>query len=225
MASAVPVLLRRPGSFGAVQRLRALPAPVLLGVAALLGLLLGGLTSYGQTVLPDAISSVANSSGGWTLVTVLVVALLKRGPGWSAVFAPVCFTGLTLGYQVVSTMRGYPTSELFFLAAGLVVGPFVGVATAWLRRRGWRPALAAALLGGIGIGEGLDGLLVLLGSTSPVYWSLDVAGGVALVAVVCVRRTTRGWHRVAAIAGAAVVAAAFLLAYSGGSVLTGLLDL
>lgn len=210
MASIAPAR----ASESALTRLRALPAPLLVLVAGLLGLIGGGLTSFAQTVLPPALAPAANSSGGWTLLTVLVVALLRLRPAWSAAAATLCFTALTLGYRLVSTMRGYPTSEVLFLLAGLVVGPFVGVATAWLRDRGWRPAAAAALLGGIGVGEGLYGLLVVASSTSPVWWVLEIAGGVALAVVVCARRATRAGQRLLALGGVALVAAAFVTAYS-----------
>lgn len=207
-----------------VRRLRALPPAAMLAVAAGLGLAAGGATSFGQTVLPDAISSFANSSSGWTLLVVLTVALLRADPAWSAAIGTVGFTALTLGYQVVSTARGYPTSELFFLIAGLVVGPFVGVATAWLRTRGWRPACSAALLGGIGLGEGVFGLTVIAATTSPVYWTLVVVTALVLIAVVAVRRAQRWPERLLGPAGALLVAAAFLLAYTGGSGLEGVLD-
>lgn len=210
MASIAPAR----ASDGALARLRALPAPMLVVVGGLLGLAGGGLTSFAQTVLPPALAPAANSSGGWTLLTVLVVALLRLRPAWSAAAATVCFTTLTLGYQLVSTMRGYPTSEAFFLLAGLVVGPFVGAATAWLHDHGWRPAAAAALLGGIGVGEGVFGLVVVASSTSPVWWVLEIAGGVALAVVVCVRRTTGAGQRLLVLGGVAAVATAFLGAYS-----------
>ena len=42
------------------------------GLAAGLALLLGALTSLGQSVLPDAVQPLANSASGWTLLTILV---------------------------------------------------------------------------------------------------------------------------------------------------------
>lgn len=41
--------------------------------AAVAALLLGGLTSVAQGVLPDAVRPLANSVSGWTLLTILVL--------------------------------------------------------------------------------------------------------------------------------------------------------
>lgn len=100
------------------------------------------------------------------------------------------------------------------LTFGILVGPFVGLAAAWLRARGLRTALATAALAGVGVGESVDGLTVVADSTSPVYWSAIGLGGVALLTVMLVRRVRGPVPVLCAVAGTVAVAAAFLVTYS-----------
>ena len=176
---------------------------------------LGGLTSFGQTVLPDAVSSFANSASGWTLLTVLVVAAARVGTAASGVLGATSFLAIVLGYQTTSVLRGFQDSEELFLVVAVVVGPFVGIAAAWLRRRGVHAALAVALLAGIALGEAAYGLTVVAASTSPVYWVLIGGAGIVLLLVVCVGRLDSVAHRALAAGLAFVTAVAFLGAYGG----------
>lgn len=177
-------------------------------------LVLGGLTSFAQELLPGWISSFANSASGWTLLTVLLVWWL-RGPWWlSALAGAAGFVLLTLGYTAVSTLRGFVYDPTFFTVIAIVVGPFVGLAACWVRRRDLRAAAATALLAGIGLGEAAYGLTVIGTTTSPVYWVVIAALSVALLAVMAARRLQRPVPVGIAIAGTAVVAALFNVAFS-----------
>lgn len=140
--SATPDLLR--------FRMRALPA-VLMSLAV--ALLLGAGTSWGQGALPDAVSSFANSASGWTILTALIVWAIRSRTGLSALLGAVCFVGLVLGYTLASELRGLSYNPVFFGLVGVVVGPFVGVAASWLRRREWRAAAGVGLLSGIAVGS------------------------------------------------------------------------
>lgn len=173
---------------------------------------LGGATSFAQGFLPAAFASFANSASGWTLVTVLLLAAGRFRPVPSAVLGAVCFVLLTLGYTAVSALRGLTYDPVFWVLVGVVVGPVVGLATAWLRTRDVRAALGTAALAGVGLGEAVYGLTVVAGSTSPVYWVLVGATALGLLAVV-VRRLRRRAHAVLAVALTAVVAAGLLLTY------------
>ncbi len=106
------------------------------GLAAGLALLLGGLTSLGQTVLPDAVQPLANSASGWTLLTMGVLWWLRTYTWVSAALGAVCFVLLNVGYAVVSGARGFSYSPVLWSVVGIVVGPFVGLAVAWARQRG-----------------------------------------------------------------------------------------
>ncbi len=132
---------------------------LLLVVAS--GFVLGGLTSFAQTFLPDALRPFAKSASGWTLLTAVIVWGSRSRPALSAVSGALSFAMLVLGYQTVSTLRGYVTSEELFLAIGLVVGPFIGVAASWLRRTDVYAALGCAVVSGVAVGESLYGLVLL----------------------------------------------------------------
>lgn len=64
---------------------------------------------------------------------------------------------LLLGYSVAAQLRGYYYDPTTWLVIGIVVGPFVGVAAAWLRGTGLGAALAAGVLAALAL---LVGMLV-----------------------------------------------------------------
>lgn len=150
-------------------------------VVTIVSLVLGGLTSFGQTVLPGALNGLANSSSGWTLATAAVVVVARRGTRLSALLGMLSFVALPVGYSLVSDWRGYPFDPDFWAAVGVVAGPFVGAAAANLRSRGRRLALAAGLLAGILIGEALHGFLVVIDTVGPSFALLLTALGVLLI--------------------------------------------
>lgn len=190
---------------------------VLLGQFALVALgsaVLGGLTSFAQTFLPEALLPFANSASGWTLLTALMVGFCRARTAPSAVFGATSFVLLVLGYQVVSGLRGFPTNETLFLIVGLVVGPFVGVAASWLHRGGWRSIIGCGVLAGIALGECAYGLILVLESTGWFYWTVIGIVGIALTTHTAVRRVRATWARGVLIGLVAAVAVAFFIAYS-----------
>jgi hypothetical protein len=181
---------------------------------AVSSLLLGALTSLAQGWLPDAVSSFANSASGWTVVTVLLLTGVRAGPAVAAVLGATSFVLLTVGYAAAAQLRGLFYDPTLFAVVGVVVGPFVGVATSWLRAQpSWRPALSTALLAGIGVGEASYGLTAVAETTSPVYWWLIGALGLSLLGTMLLRRIQGMW-RPMAVLGTCLTAAAFLSAYS-----------
>ena len=185
-----------------------------IGAVVLLSILLGGATSWAQGALPSELRSFANSATGWTVLTVLLVFWSRARTGSAAVLGAVSFVLLVLGYAVASQLRGLWYDPLLFSAVGVVVGPFVGVATSWLRATGVRAALGAALLAGIGIGEAIYGLTVVRETTSPVYWSVIGVAALALLVGLLVRRIRGALPVVLATGGTAAVALVFVVAYS-----------
>ncbi|MFI6424543.1 DUF6518 family protein [Promicromonospora sp. NPDC050880] len=185
-----------------------------LAVVAL-SFLLGGLTSYAQGFLPDSFASFANSASGWTVLTASLLYWSRMRTGPAAVLGAVSFVLLVLGYTVASQVRGLVYDPLLFSVVGVVAGPFVGMAAVWLRAAGVRAALGTALLAGIGAGEALYGLTVVRETTSPVYWTLIGVAGLALLAVMLVRRIRGAVPVALAVAGTVVVGVAFVAAYSG----------
>lgn len=194
------------GPRSSVRRLAAQLA--VLVVVTFLG---GVLTFFAQGLLPEGLASFANSASGWTLVTALAVWALRAAPVPAAVFGAVGFVLLVVGYAVAAGWQGLYYDPRFFGAIGLLVGPFVGLAASWLDARGWRAALGAGFLAGIGIGESAYGLVQVAATTSPVYWVLIGVVGVALLVRTAVRRASVG---IAATGVAAAVAVMFFVVYS-----------
>lgn len=179
-----------------------------------LSLVLGGATSWGQFLLPEGIVSIANSSSGWTLITALLVSV-ARLPLWPSVVAGAgSFVLLTVGYALVSDWRGFFYDPTFFVVVGVIVGPFVGAAAAWIRGCGVPAALASALLAGIGVGEAVYGLTVVADSTSPVYWWIIGSAGVLLLGGMTGWRLRGVYPRLIAVVGTLLVAGAFLATYT-----------
>jgi hypothetical protein len=173
---------------------------------------LGGATSYAQTHLPDALAPFANSASGWTILTVLVVAACRAKSVPSAIFGAASFVALVLGYQVVSGLRGFPTSETLFLIVGVIVGPFVGIAASWLRRDGWRVVLSCGALSGIAVGEAMYGLILVVSTTGWFYWTL-----IGLIGLVLVARTAHRLNsvrtRLSLLGGVILVGAGYFFAF------------
>lgn len=194
-----------------VARLTA-PLPARLAIVVATALVLGGLTSIGQAVLPDELSSLANSVSGWTLPTVVLVLLTARSYREAAVSGALAYVALTLGYAVVSTMRGFPFDPLTWGVIGVVAGPVVGAATFALRGRPMQAAVGGGFLAGMLIGEGVYGLTVVADTTSPVYWWLVIGLGAALLVGLAARlRDIR--PIVVLVSVAALLTVAFVTAY------------
>jgi len=185
-----------------------------VGAVVVASFLLGMLTFYAQGFLPDAWRSFANSASGWTLLAALLVFCAQVSTRVAAVLGALSFLLLVLGYAAGAQLNGLSYSPVLFGVVGVVVGPFVGLAAAWLRARRVRAALATALIAGIFTGEAVYGLTVIADSTRPEYWvAIGVVGIVLLVGMLSTR--VRGWVPVTvAVLGTAAVAAAFLAAYS-----------
>lgn len=183
-------------------------------LVVLAGFLLGGLTSYAQGFLPEAFSSFANSSSGWTILTVALVFWSRLRTGPAAALGTATFVVLLLGYSVAAQLRGYYYDPTTWLVIGIVVGPFVGVAAAWLRGTGLGAALAAGVLAGVGLGEAVYGLTVVHETTSPVYWSVLGVAALALLVGMLVRRVRGPLPAAVAVVTALVVTAGVPVGYA-----------
>lgn len=155
-------------------------------------LLLGGLTSWAQGFLPDALASFANSPSGWTVLTVLLVAAVRPSLPMGAVLGVASFVSLVLGYTVASELRGLTYSPVLWGVVGLLAGPFVGAAAAALvGRRALLAGLGAGALAGVLVADGIYGLTVVDETTSPVYWTACLVLGAVLVVVTGIRLRER----------------------------------
>ncbi|MEV4730422.1 DUF6518 family protein [Saccharopolyspora sp. NPDC049426] len=191
-------------------------------VAVVCGLIAGAATAIAQGTLPAWLSSLANSSGSWTLLAFLLAL-----PAPTAASGAVCGFGSLLsmlaGYVLTDLLRGYPASTglmVFWSAAALIAGPLLGVGAQWLRRRpGTRAALGLSALCGVLLGEAGYGLLVIAQSTSPVYWWGQGIVGVLLLAAGAGWKLRGPGPVVQAMLFTAAVAMAFVVAYTHGPAL------
>jgi hypothetical protein len=183
-------------------------------VVAAASFLFGALTFFAQGFLPDAVRSFANSASGWTLVTVLLLTAVRAGPAAAVLLGATSFVLLTLGYSAAAQLRDLFYDPTLFALVGVVVGPFVGVATSWLRAvHPWQAALGTALLAGIGVGEARFGLTTVADTTSPVYWVLIGAAALALLVAMLVHRIRGVLWKLLAVVGTCLTAAAFVVSY------------
>ncbi len=196
------------------RRSTTVPAGVLVTLVVLaVGLVLGGATSYAQTALPGALLPIANSSSGWTVLTVLIVWIARRRAVLSALLGVVAFEALVEGYAIVSRWRGFDDTELLFLAIAVPAGVAVGVAASWLRTCDRRAAAAAGLLAGIGLGETAFTLLVRQAGAGLPYWTVIALLSVTLLIAVAITRLRRLPLIALEIGLALVFGALFLIAY------------
>ncbi|MFD3443224.1 DUF6518 family protein [Microbacteriaceae bacterium 4G12] len=192
-------------------------------LGAVVGLLLGGATSFGQQYLPDDLRSFANSNSGWTLLAFVVTVVFTRWRSarrwWvAAVLGLVVFHALLQGYVNVSTLRGFPDSygpgDFYFTVATLA-GPVIGLAGfAWRSASGPLRAVGVAVIAAVMIGDGVWGLLRVVETTGWLYWALSIMIGTGMLTWVVLRRLDRPRDRVLAVALAAVGAAAFALLFT-----------
>ena len=191
----------------------------LIAIVVCLGgaLVLGGLTSFGQQYLPPWINSFANSAGGWAMLTFLLVWLGRARPLLAGILGVVAFEALNEGYGLVSGWRGSfysaPFSSIWTLA-GLAAGPVLGVAAS-LTRYGtstWR-LMGVTPLSAVLLGDGVWGLLRVSDTTSPVYWSLEIALSVLFMVLAIARSRPPTRARLLALAVWLVGSVAYFVAF------------
>ena len=182
-------------------------------VAAVAALLLGGLTSLGQTVLPDAVAPAANSASGWTLLTILLLWWLPTRPWVTMLLGAVCFVLLNVGYAVVADARGFFYSPLLWSVVGVIVGPFVGLAVAWARQRvvPRRAAVGYGFLAGLMLGDAVSGFVRVRDTTGWFYWAALGIAAVIWVVVLAVRRFSGRRDRLVLVAMTVCTAAALVI--------------
>lgn len=147
-------------------------------VSMAIGLAVGVLTSFGQTVLDDPWNSLSNAVSPW-LTTAFVVGTLHTRTR-TAIWAGVAATLLqVVGYYVTSDLRGYGGSTTYvtlWSICAIVGGPLFGAAG-----RSWRRAapagLGAALLVAAYASEAVVGFQLRLDYTA----NAVLFGAIALV--------------------------------------------
>jgi hypothetical protein len=152
----------------------------------------GALTSFGQTYLPDELRSLANASGPWFVVVMGALVVAHPRPVLAIILGVLALIVMNEAYGVVSRWRGFSYGgglSSMWNQIALLVGPVAGIAATWLRSS--QPvliALGASAPAAVLIGEGLFGLTVVNDTTSPVFWTIELAAGIGVVVVTAVTR-------------------------------------
>jgi hypothetical protein len=110
----------------------------LMMIVLAIGTALGVLKAYVQAWLPESLGSLANSSGTWCLVAVLL-ALLATIQMMAALFGALTLGALLVGYVLGSALRSNHSSTgfiAFWLLAAIVIGPLLGIAAYRVRPKG-----------------------------------------------------------------------------------------
>jgi hypothetical protein len=199
----------------AVARVQA--AGTLLVVAVALGL--GALTDLGQAWLPQSSASLANSGASWAAVA-FVLALLATGTGRAILWGLLGLAGLVGGYYLTAISRHVPESPAsirFWFLAAVIIGPLLGLAASWVRRGSpVTAALGTGAAAGLLGGESVYGLTSIAGSTSSLYWSIQLAVAIALLIALDAWRVREPAPIVLSVVTAAVVGALTCLVYLRG---------
>lgn len=192
-------------------------------VAVALGgsVVLGGLTSFAQTFLPDAFRPFANSASGWTLLAFLLVYAGRARLLLGTILGVVAFVGLVVGYAVVSNLRGFYYSYTgIFTIIGLAAGPVLGFSAALARhgtehsrRRLWR-VLGFSPLCAVLIGDGVFGLRYVSETTGTFYWILTIVLGVLVLLLANLKLRPGLLGTVVSVVVTALGAAAFVTPYA-----------
>ena len=200
---------------GALARAQAAGTLLVLAIA----LALGALTDLGQAWLPQSSASLANSGASWAAVA-FVLALWATGAGRAALWGLLGLAGLVGGYYLAAISRHVPESPgsiRFWMLAAVIIGPLLGVAASWVRRGSpVTAALGAGAAAGLLGGESVYGLTTIAGSTSSLYWTIQLALAVALLAALDAWRVREGAAIVLSVVTAATVGALTALVYLKG---------
>jgi hypothetical protein len=151
-----------------------------VAIVVLTAVVIGGLTSPAQQYLPDALRSLANAAGPWFVVVFVSVRLARSPLVLSILLGIAGFLLLNASYGVVSEIRGFPYSVLnVWSVVAVPAGVAVGCAVSWLdSKRKPLAVLGVAVPAIVLVAEGLYGLTVVLDTTGPVVWILELVGGV-----------------------------------------------
>ena len=189
---------------------RPLSRALLLSAVAIAGgLLVGGITSFGQ-LLPGTLNWLANSVAGWSIPMILLVAWARGGVLRSAITGGLVFVAMSQGYALVSTLRGYPDQGIRWALIGLVAGPVLGAATALLRHESRRiVAVAAGVLGGVILGDAAHGFVATPAGWGS--WVIVASGALAFLVVTGVVLLRARRPTLLLVTTAAVVASAYAL--------------
>lgn len=131
----------------------------LVATAALVGLVVGGVTQVLQAHLDSPWLSLVNAASPWLFFAFVVGAAARRLRHAAGAGLILC-AGELAGYYGTAHERGIPASTgimVFWAVCGLIGGPLFGAGgLLWRRATGWTRGLGPALLGGSFLAEAAD---------------------------------------------------------------------
>ena len=143
---------------GEQQILPRSPRVARAGCVAVVGLVVGALTSVGQTYLDGPSNAFVNSASAWLVAPFFAGAWTPTKRGAAATGFVVCALQLA-GYYGTANLRGFPASHAlvaFWVACGVIGGPIAGLGGRFWRAEGPRlRGLGAAVLPSAFLAEGL----------------------------------------------------------------------
>ena len=103
------------------------------------------------------------------------------------------------------------------MLAAVIIGPLLGLAASWVRRGSpITAALGTGAAAGLLGGESVYGLTAIAGSTSSLYWTIQLAVAIALLIALGAWRVREPAPIVLSVVTAAVVGALTCLVYLKG---------
>lgn len=162
-----------------------------VGIAILLGLAVGCLTSFGQGHLPGALDAFVNSASAWLVAPFAVGALMLTRWGAAGAGLMTCLLQL-VGYYGTAQLRGHAAGGAivaFWGACALFGGPIFGAAGhLWRKAPAGQRGLGAAVLASSFLAEGLWSYLHELHyDATAVLW---IAVGTSIAVLAARRRLT-----------------------------------
>jgi hypothetical protein len=177
----------------------------------LAGLLLGGVTLAGQSVLQGDWNRLANSGAIWLLFASLVGSRMPTDR-WAIVAGVGVLVGAVIGYYAAAVFSGAGVGArimAIWIGTALIGGPVYGLAGRWCQA-GSEPqrVVAIGLMGGILAAEGVS-TVMRIPDMATVGW-VELAAGVALM--LALGRSVR--ERLLGLAVVPVILLAGVLAYA-----------
>jgi Family of unknown function (DUF6518) len=212
----MPATRARTRPVGPVRVAGPTPGPAAAGrsghqllIAALAGLAVGSLTSFGQTLLGGtALAGLGNAVSPW-LAVPFAVGMPARRDAHAAVLGLLACVAQVPGYYLASDLRGFGVSTAMvgvWVVAGVLGGPLLGWAgrswrTATGRLRGAGPALVVGAWASEAVVT--HGFVLGYGDHAAVFGAVSVLLAVVLGVAGRQLRALLAWLPVACLLGAA----------------------
>ena len=137
-------------------------------VAVAVGVLLGVFTSFGQTILSEPFTQLANSYSIWLFFSLVAGYLLvsaKQAAIAGALLQYIAilfyYVASSIRFDMAYTIENLISLNLIWIAGGTLAGPLAGVAGALIKQRHKYVPYAIGFMAGLFISEGLYQFLSL----------------------------------------------------------------